>query len=214
MQVNNSINPSFKGLYIIKGTGKKVARATSLICEKCSDPVMQEILREQAKIVGVKYNPQNIIPNFLGVTYHALTGYFDEKQPLVKNIIATNEHTPIVDEYQIKEGNFQFLNDIEDFNEAELEMMKNCFINELHKFQRDLYNYETAQKECFEKGNSSLLTKFIINKAIEAKKILNKMLIPHKINPAEIKTLDADTVLDAIYQDKFNCIDGSFKGDI
>ena len=93
-------------------------------------------------------------------------------------------------------------------------ILKECFIKELQNFQNDLYSYESARKKCIETGNSAPLTEFVLKKAIEAKNILKKMFAPYNIKNEDIKVSNADSVIDAIYQDKFNYIDGSLKGDI
>ena len=97
MQVNNSTSPKFGALYIIKGTANKVDKASTLIRRACNNEYVHEILNFEALAAGNKYEyPQKVLKNFTDCAYHYLTGVYGALQPLVQNLIATNDDAGII----------------------------------------------------------------------------------------------------------------------
>ena len=209
--INNTTNPNFKGIYIIKGTGRKVAQATSLICERCSNPSIQSYIENSAKSQGKKYIPPKFISDFTDVCFKYLTGYFHETQPLVESLIATNEHTEIIDEYYTNVHDLGFLDGQNELNEELTEQIKKILAKESINYNIDLSDFEYSREECLNNANPKPLTDFILKKAIEAKNTLDKMLKPFFISKEEIRILNADNVINAIANNMFNFIEGAFK---
>lgn len=210
MQVNSISQQSFRGLYIIKGTGRDVSKATYEICRRSSSPIMQRFLQDQAAQEGLVYKAKDLISELGSITYHSLTGYYGESQPLVQNIIATNNDCNIVDNFCEKFYSLEFLNEIDAFDSKSIKTLAQTLINIQEKENRDMARYEFANLKCNE-GNPTPLTDFILEKAIQAKKTLANMLAPYGKKEKDIEFLEARTVLNALEQDMFDCVNGTYK---
>ncbi len=209
MYVNNSTQPNFKSLYIIKGTAKNVDKASTLIRKTCNNAYVHDILAFEMGMAGMEYTPpKKVLKNFTDCDYCYLTQVYSATQPLVQNLIATNEHVDIVKNYllkDIKESDYKE-ETAEGFDEGDLKIM---ILDKLEDEADAIEAYEFAEEKC-KQGDSGPLTKFIVESQIKAKECLNKILEPHGISTEHIRTINALDVINAITNRQFDPIKGIF----
>lgn len=208
MQINNTPTPSFKGLYIVKGTANKVEQATQQIKRACSNPTVHEALAEEAAMFGKVYQaPARVVTSFFDCIHYGLVDIFDSLQPFVQNIIATNEDTEIITNHMNRF--FKGLNSDADSEENAKEIFsKIASVVIEHEQKKEAY--QDAKNQC-DKGNGKPLLDIIAETQNEARKVLKEILDPYGINPNSVKVLSAENVLKGIENDTFNYSTGDIR---
>lgn len=196
MKINHSTSNSFKGLYIIKGTGREVSEAMAKISKKNHNNVLKEVLKE------------NTHSDLKGCYTEMLTGIFGKKQPLTQTLVATNDDVQIIDNYYSKLFGIDLNTNIEDLDEVHATIFRNRVDKFFKKNLENFVEYHQAQKKCTEHGDASSLSSFILKQAVQAKKKLIEILTPYGIKESSIKTLNATNVLEAIENETFDYVNG------
>lgn len=209
MYVNSSTQPNFKSLYIIKGTAKNVDRASTMIRRACNNAYVQNILDLEMNMAGAEYiAPKKVLKNFTNCDYCYLTQVYSATQPLVQNLIATNEHADIVKEYMLKkveESGFS-QDEADDIN---LEDLKVMLIDKLDEEADAIEAYEIAEEQC-KQGDAAPLTQFLLDTQIKAKDCLANILRPHNLSAKNIRSISAEDIITAFANRQFDPILGRF----
>ena len=200
MKINHSTSNSFKGLYIIKGTGREVNTVISKINKKCSN-------KNTACKIGDKIEKtsesNNTIKDFKKCYTEKLTGIYGDKQPIAHVLIATNDDIKIIENYYSKLLGISLDTNMEEMDEVHLTIFKNR-VNKFFKTNlNNFVEYQKAQKKCIEHGDASSLASFTIKQVVQAKKKLAEILSLGQIKD-DVKTLRANEVLEAINNNSFD----------
>ena len=202
MQVNNNVGTSFKGLYIIKGTNKRVDAATTAIRSVCNNSYVRDMLAFEVESRGINLAlPKTPMKNFTDCAYHYLTGFFGDLQPLTQNLIATNEHAGIIKDFMMRKTM--------DFDPSPLtiEMLEESITELFLGSDKENEEYEFASNEC-KKGNAKPLAEFVVQSQIKAKECLNEILEKSGYSAKDIKVLNVDEVLESISRGQFDPMSG------
>lgn len=197
MKINYSTSNSFKGLYIIKGTGREVSEAMAKISKKSQNNVSKEVLKEKTHL------------DLKGCYTEMLTGIFGKKQPLAQILVATNDDVQIIENYYSKLFGIDLNTNIDELDEVHATIFRNRVEKFFKKNLENFVEYNQAQKKCTEQGDASSLSSFIVKQAVQAKKKLTELLTPYGINESNIKTLNATNVLEAIENESFDYVNGN-----
>ena len=196
MKINSTTTNSFKGLYIVKGNGRDIAKVISNIHKNA-------IPSETVKESGAKLKPLK------GYTIDLLTGLYGEKQPLAQILIATENDVQLVDNYYIKLFGKSPKEDSEELDDVHLTIFQNRIDKFFKKNLENLVEYNRAQEKFIDKGDASSLSSFILKQAIQAKKKLVEILAPYSLKGEDLPTLRAENVLNAMENDSFDYVNGS-----
>jgi len=208
MQVNNSTSPNFKGIYIVKGTARNVERASDMIRRACNSTAVHELLAFEANLSGKTYEaPKQVLRDFTDCLYCYLTNVYDTLQPLVQNLIATNEDTEIISEYLGK--SFEDSETGEILNAEEVQAL---LYETIEKQEEGMDKYESAKEACY-RGDSSALADIVVKSQIEAKNNLKEALAPYEIPTSEVPVLNAENIIEAIDEERFDYINGHIYND-
>ena len=205
MRINHSTQNSFKGMYIVKGNGRQVSKVVREVCSRTSDPTQMNFLLKMGDVTRLD-NKIEPLKNFT-CTAEMLTGFFSEKQPVVEVLFMTNEHSGLIaDYYKRKLG----ILDEKEMDDVHITI----FNNRLQKFLKEntdnFKEYSSAMKKCLEEGDSAQLAKFIVKRAVEAKKKLAEITTLAQID-TEINVLRAENVLKAIENNSFEFNNGEIN---
>lgn len=214
-RINNN-QPAFKGMYIIKGKAKNVKNAAELIYNKCGSELNRTYDR-------MKHNNVSYFPILDEVRVLNLTDMYDENQPMAHVLIATNEHTPNIDNWRktmtppmrdkLKEKLEELTIERTPFGviiSGDIYGIAQEIQTRIRQFQEKAALYIEA-KEAAKRGNDDLMCDFLIDSMMKMKQrlqeIRNLATVPYD-NPEIIK---ATEVLKAIKEEKFNFITGEIK---
>lgn len=215
--VNNN-QPSFQGMYILKGKAKTVDRASQLISERCFDEirVIHNRIRNQLTGEGIPeyvreftdYNTLNLVP------------IYSENQPMVHKLIATNEHVPnICNWYEIMNPyeKDQLLVKMEEVRviqtpngtrvEGDIGGIIKGLQAKIQKIQQKMAPYLEAERAA-QNGNMDKLSDFLIDCMQQIKQRLQEVRDLATVPYDEPKVLKAKEVINAIKENRFNFVTG------
>lgn len=208
MQINNSTSPNFKGIYIIKGPAYKVEKASDMIRRACNNTAVHELLALEANLSGKTYEaPKQVLRYFTDCLYCYLTNVYDTLQPLVQNLIATNEDTEIISEYLGKSFEDSETGEILNAEEAQA-----LLYEIIEKQEEGMDKYESAKEACY-RGDSSALADIVVKSQIDAKNNLKEALAPYEIPTSEVPVINAENIIEAINEERFDYINGHIYND-
>ena len=208
MRLNVNNGPNFNGLYIVKGTNKRVDKVTMMIRSVCNNSQVQDTLAFEAEANGMNYiAPLKLLKNFTDCAYHYLTGAYGVLQPLTQNLIATNEHADIIKDFMLRKTL--------DFGSEPLsiKMLEEKILDLLLGSEEENEAYEYAKEQC-DKGNAKPLADFVVQSQIKAKKCLNEILEPCGYSASDIKVLNVDDVLESMEKGQFNPVTGALENNL
>ena len=213
--INNN-QTTFQGMYIIKGKAKNVQKAAESIYNHCGSEINRAY--NQMKNINVSY-----FPHLEEVKVLNLTDIYDENQPMVHTLIATNEHSKNIDNWRRT-----MIPPMRDKLKEKLEEMTvektpfgliisgdiRCIAEEIQKriqqFNEKMGPYHKAQ-EASKRGNNDLMYDFIIDRMMEVKQKLQEIRDLATVPYDDPKTIKAKDILKAIEEQKFNFITGEIK---
>ena len=201
MQINNSTSPNFKGIYIIKGPAYKVEKASNMIRRACNNQSVHDLLAFEAEMEGRTYEyPKQVLKNFTDCMYCYLTNVYDKLQPLVQNLIATNEDTEIITEYL---GDYLEISDEAEADNYSIDEVKGFISKIINEHEENMVAYQEAKEKCYN-GDSSALANIVVKSQIESKEKLNEILEPYGIAQEEIPVISADKAIECMENNLFH----------
>ena len=215
--VNNN-QPSFQGMYILKGKAKTVDRVSQLISERCFDEIRVIHNRIRNQLTGEQipeyvreftdYNTLNLVP------------IYSENQPMVHKLIATNEHVPnICNWYEIMNPyeKDQLLVKIEEVRviqtpngtrvEGDIGGIIKGLQAKIQKIQQKMAPYLEAERAA-QNGNMDKLSDFLIDSMQQIKQRLQEVRDLATVPYDEPKVLKAKEVINAIKENRFDFVTG------
>ncbi len=210
MKVNNLTSNSFRGLYIVKGSGKEVTEVVTKICKKTSNPSIRNFVQFIESNQGLKGEAEKTIDNFKNCNIDILTGVYSAKQPLVQALVATNDDVAILENYYSNLYGVNAGTNFDELDEVHMTIFKNRVAKILKKNAEKFVEYDEAYKKFLNTGEAYSLSNFILKQAINAKKKLAEILSPFNIKEENLSSLNASKVLQAIKADGFDYINGKF----
>jgi hypothetical protein len=194
--------PNFKGVYILKGISKDVAKAEEIIDRKCGDEFNRMF-----------HKGRKFFPGFNKCTTINLTDRFDSNQKNVKCLFATNEHYPNVINYNKKyiSPNIHLMPAApyahEPLSRDVIIENINFLQNRISEIQQKRAPFKHAY-ECEKYGNNDPMSDFLIDSYMQAKERLLRFKETATVAMGEIKELNVSEVLKAIKENRFNFITG------
>ena len=212
----NSTQPSFNGMYIIKGKANRVEAAKDLIIETCDTAV-------NTMISNLEGRNSRFYKNFDRVAVLDLNEIFTKNQPEVHTLIATNEHVSNIVNYRLT----MELPEPDDLEEKiqNLKIQRTPFgvivqgdifgiqqgIREkIQELQAKIAPYLEAEKEA-KRGNMDLMADFLIDNMRKIKQKLSDVRNLAVVPYGKLNVLNVEDVLKAIKEHKFNFITGEIK---
>ena len=218
--VNNN-QPSFQGMYILKGKAKTVNKAHRMIIDNCGGKYAE--LREFVANYCGKTVEEKPYVGFNNIESLNLVNIYSDNQPMVHKLIATNEHVP-----NIVNWNLTMLPPQEDIMVELMEEPKafmspcgtnvdekgrgllNHLYSQIKMLHEEMAPYIEAERAA-QRGNMDKISDFLIDSMQQLKQRLQEVRDLATVPYSEPKVLIAKDVINAIKENRFNFITGEIK---
>ena len=217
--VNNN-QPSFQGMYIIKGNAKNVEAAHRMIIDRCGGK-FAELREATAKILGKPV--QKSYSGFKDVETLNLVPIYSENQPHVHQLISTNEHVPNIENWNLtmnppqRDPLDEMMKQVSVFQtpygprvEGNIRGIINGLQAKIKMIEEKMAPYKEAERTA-QKGNMDKMSDFLIDCMQQIKQRLQEIRDLATVPYDEPKILNAKDVINAIKENRFNFITGEIK---
>ena len=217
--VNNN-QPSFQGMYVLKGKAKTVRIAKEMIIDRCGGCF--QIGRENmAKILGKEVQKPYV--GFNDIETLNLVPIYSDSQSLVHQLVATNEHVPnVVNWYKTmlsgeKDPLVKKIEQVKVFKtpngtivEGDIGGIIKGLQAKMKMVSEKIAPYQEAERAA-QNGNMDKMSDFLIDAMQQVKQRLQEVRDLATVPYSEPKVLKAKEVIDAIKNGRFDFITGEIK---
>lgn len=218
--VNNN-QPSFQGMYVIKGSAKGVDKASEMIYERCGSESKKLLDRIDAQFFGKKQ--PDYVEGFENINTLYLAPVYGKNQPQVHKLFATNEHVPNICNWYMtmlpheKDPVAEKMKAVKihktpygTFVEGDIRGIINGLKGKIQKIVEEIAPYREAE-DAAKRGDMDKMSDFLIEYMKKIKQRMQEVRELATVPYEEPKVLNAKEVIAAIRDGRFDFVTGEIK---